>query len=69
MAAQVAKVIEIFSSSPDGFEDAVTKGLEKAAQTVNNIRGAWVNELKVVTSPDGKVTEWRVNLKVTFVVD
>jgi flavin-binding protein dodecin len=69
MAAQVAKVIEIFSSSPKGFEDAVEKGLKKAAQTVNNIRGAWVNELKVVTAPDGKVTEWRVNMKVTFVVD
>lgn len=69
MASQVAKVIEIFSSSTKGIEDAVEKGLKKAAQTVNNIKGAWVNEIKVVTGPDGKVTEWRVNMKVTFVVD
>ncbi|MBX3725455.1 MAG: dodecin family protein [Pseudoxanthomonas sp.] len=69
MATQVAKVIEIFASSPKGIEDAVEKGLKKAAQTVNNIRGAWVNEIKVVTSPDGKVSEWRVNLKLTFIVE
>ena len=69
MAAQVAKVIEIFSSSTKGIEDAVEKGLKKASQTVKNIKGAWVNEIKVVTSPEGKVTEWRVNLKITFIVD
>jgi flavin-binding protein dodecin len=69
MSVQVAKVIEINCSSTKGIEDAVEKGLKKAAQTINNIKGAWMNELKVVTSPDGKVTEWRVNLKVTFIVD
>lgn len=69
MAVQVAKVIEIFSSSAKGIEDAVEKGLKKASQTVKNIKGAWVNEIKVVTSPEGKVTEWRVNLKITFIVD
>lgn len=69
MAVQVAKVIEIFSSSSKGIEDAVEKGLKKASGTVKNIKGAWVNEIKVVTSPDGKVTEWRVNLKITFIVD
>jgi flavin-binding protein dodecin len=69
MSVQVAKIIEINCSSTKGIEDAVEKGLKKAAQTINNIKGAWMNELKVVTSPDGKVTEWRVNLKVTFIVD
>lgn len=69
MSAQVAKVIELNCSSSKGIEDAVEKGLKKAAQSVNNIKGAWVNEIKAVTAPDGKVTEWRVNLKVTFVVD
>jgi len=69
MSVQVAKVIEINCSSTKGIEDAVEKGLKKAAQTINNIKGAWMNELKVVTSPDGKVTEWWVNLKVTFIVD
>ncbi len=69
MGTQVAKIIELFTSSSKGIEDAVEKGLKKASQTVKNIKGAWVNEIKVVTSPDGKVTEWRVSLKVTFVVD
>lgn len=69
MGTQIAKVIELFASSSKGIEDAVEKGLKKASQTVKNIKGAWVNDIKVVTSPDGKVTEWRVNLKVTFVVD
>lgn len=67
--ASVAKVIEISSASSKGFEDAVQVGLKKVAKTVKKIAGAWVHEMKVVTSPDGKVTEWRVNMRVSFVVD
>ena len=65
----VAKVIELSSSSPKGIEDAVTEGLERAAKTINNIRGAWVNDIKVVTDATGKVTEWRVNMRVNFVLE
>ena len=65
----VAKVIEINSSSKTSVEDAVKSGLKKTAETVKNIQGAWINETKVVTDPDGNITEWRVNLRVTFVVD
>ena len=65
----VAKVIELSSSSPKGIEDAVQQGLSKVSKTVKNIKGAWVNEIKVVTDNAGKVTEWRVNLRVTFIVD
>ncbi|WP_108472736.1 dodecin family protein [Rhodanobacter thiooxydans] len=65
----VAKVIEINASSSKGFEHAVQHGLSKAAESVKNIKGAWVNEIKVVTKDDGTVTEWRVNMKVNFVVD
>lgn len=64
----VAKVIEITSSSKTSVEDAVKSGLRKTAETVKNIQGAWVNETKVVTDGDGNVTEWRVNMRVTFVV-
>ena len=64
----VAKIIEINSSSNKSMEDAVQSGLTKCAETVKNIKGAWVNEIKVVTGPEGKVTEWRVNLRVTFIV-
>jgi dodecin len=64
----VAKVIELTSSSTKGVEDAVQAGLHKCAESVKNIKGAWVNEIKVVTDDDGSVREWRVNLRVTFVV-
>lgn len=65
----VAKVIEISSSSPKGIEDAVKDGLKRAAKTINNIKGAWINEIKVVTDDAGKVAEWRVNMRVNFVLD
>ena len=64
----VAKVIEINASSKTSVEDAVKSGLKKTAETVNGIQGAWVNEIKVDTDGEGNVVEWRVNLKVTFVV-
>ena len=65
----VAKVIELSSSSPKGIEDAVQKGLKKMSQSVKNIKGAWVNDIKVATGSDGSVTEWRVNMRVNFIVD
>ena len=65
----VAKVIEISSSSPKGIEDAVTDGLKRAARSIKNIKGAWVNEIKVDTNDDGTVTEWRVNMRVSFVLE
>ncbi|MFN7552283.1 MAG: dodecin family protein [Pseudomonadota bacterium] len=67
--SNVVKVIEVSSQSSKGFEDAVSTGLKKVAKSVKNIQGAWVNEMKVVTTPEGKVTHWRVNLRISFVVD
>lgn len=64
----VAKVIELNASSSKSMEDAVQSGLRKAAESVKGIKGAWVNEVKVVTDDDGNISEWRVNMKVTFVV-
>ena len=65
----VAKVIEVSTSSRSGVEDAVRSGLKKVAGTVQGIQGAWVNEIKVVTDDSGNITEWRVNLRITFVVE
>lgn len=65
----IAKVIEISSSSTKGIEDAVKDGLARAARTIDNIKGAWVNEIKVVTDDAGNVTEWRVNMRINFVLD
>lgn len=63
----VAKVIEISSGSPKSFEDAIAKGIERATETVDDIRAAWVQKLDVVVE-NGAVSEYRVNLKVTFVL-
>lgn len=65
---QIAKVIELTASSEKSMEDAVKTGLAKCAETVKGIKGAWVNEIKVVTDDNGNITEWRVNLRITFVV-
>lgn len=64
----VAKVIEISASSKKSFEDAIQNGIEKANDTVKGLQGAWVNEMKVGIE-DGKVTSYRVNMKVTFVLE
>ena len=65
----IAKIIELNAASKTSMEDAVRVGLKKCAETVTGIKGAWVNEIKVVTGEDGSVTEWRVNLRVSFIVD
>jgi flavin-binding protein dodecin len=65
----IAKVIEISASSTKGLEDAVSGGLKKAGKTVSNIKGAWVNEINVVTNDDGSIQEWRVNMRVSFMVN
>lgn len=64
----VAKVIEISAASTESFEDAIRGGLAKAGETVRNIKGAWVKEQSVATS-DGEISEFRVDLKVTFLLD
>ncbi|HET8818197.1 MAG TPA: dodecin family protein [Xanthomonadaceae bacterium] len=64
----VAKIIEIKSASKTSVEDAVQKGLSKCAETIKDIQGAWINGVNVVTDATGTITEWRVDLKVTFLV-
>ncbi len=63
----VAKVTEISSSSSKSFEDAIEQGILRANKTLDKIKGAWINEMKVNVD-DGKVTEYCVNMKVTFVL-
>ena len=68
MMEQVAKIIEVSSSSEKGFVDAIEKGLKKCSKTVKNIQGAYIKETTVTTDEQGNIREWRVNLKVTFLV-
>ena len=64
----VARVSEISATSKRGFEDAVNQGLKRASKTIRNIRSAWVKEQRVWCN-NGKITEYQVNLMVTFVLD
>ncbi len=64
----VAKIIEISSESSKSFEDAVHSGIARAEKTLKNVQGAWIAEQKV-TVEKGKVTSYRVIMRVTFVLD
>lgn len=63
----VAKVIEITATSPRSFEDAISSGIQRAGKTVKDVRGAWVKSMKVDVA-EGRITGYRVVLKVTFVL-
>jgi flavin-binding protein dodecin len=64
----VAKIIEISAESKDSFEDAIREGIKVAGKSVRNVRSAWVKEQQVIVDKN-KVTRYRVDLKVTFVLD
>lgn len=63
----VARVTEITAASKKSFEDAVANGIERANDTLDNIEGAWIQDMKVICK-DGKIDEYRVNMKVTFIL-
>ncbi len=63
----VAKIVEITAASPKSFEEAMQAGITRAAKTLEDIQGAWVKEQKVVVKA-GKIVEYRVDMKVTFIL-
>lgn len=63
----IAKVIEISASSAKSFEDAIQQGIARACETVKDVRGAWVKEQQVRVD-NGKIVEYRVDMKVTFIL-
>jgi flavin-binding protein dodecin len=65
----VARVTEIIASSKESFEDATRQGLKRACKTLKNVRGAWVDGQKVSCTPQGQIQEFRVILKVTFILE
>jgi flavin-binding protein dodecin len=64
----VARVTEITSESTRSFEDAIKRGVSRANQTLRNLSGAWIKEQQIVIN-DGKVSGYRVNMLVTFILD
>lgn len=67
MSNAVAKVIELNASSSKSIEDAVENGIRRADTTLDNVEGAWIQDIKCVVK-NGKVAEWRVNMKITFLL-
>ncbi len=63
----VAKVTEIIASSEKSFEDAVNEGVKRANKTLNGIKGVWIKDQKAVVN-DGKISEYRVTMKVSFIL-
>jgi flavin-binding protein dodecin len=63
----IARVTEITASSRKSFDDAVEKGIARANKTLKNVQGAWVQDMKVKVDK-GRIAEYRVNMKVTFVL-
>lgn len=63
-----AKIVEITATSPKSFEDAIRSGLERTSKTLNQVQGAWIKEQKVELN-NGQVTAFRVDMKVTFLLE
>ncbi len=63
----VARVTEITASSKKSFDDALKVGVDRATKTLKNVEGAWIQDQKVVIK-GGKIVEYRVNMKVTFIL-
>lgn len=64
----IAKVSEISATSPKSFQDAIELGLARANKTLRNVRSAWIKE-QTVRVKKGLITEFQVNMMVTFVID
>ena len=64
----VAKTTEIAASSPKGFDDAIRAGIARASKTLENVASAWIQDQEVVIE-GGKITEYRVKMKITFVLN
>ena len=64
----VARVTEIIAGSKNSFQDAITDGIDRANKTLNKVEGAWVKDQSIILD-DGKIKEYRVILKVTFVLE
>jgi flavin-binding protein dodecin len=65
----VARVTEIKASSQKSFDDAIKTGIARASKTLKNVKSAWIENQEVIADDDGKVVEYRVQMKVTFILE
>jgi flavin-binding protein dodecin len=64
----VARVTELSAVHPDGFEEAIKEGIDRANKTLRNVQGCWVKDMNVLIE-DGQIRAYKVNLAVTFVLE
>jgi flavin-binding protein dodecin len=65
----IARITEIKSSSPNSFDDAIKVGIERAHKTLKNVKSAWIENQEVKVDDDGNVIQYRVQMKVTFILE
>ena len=65
----ISRTTEIKSSSTTSFDDAMKKGVARALKTLKNVRGAWIKNQEVLLDEKGKITEYRVQLMITFILE
>ncbi len=65
----VAKISEIKISSPTSFDDAIKEGISRANKTLKNVKSAWVKDFEVTVDNDGKISEYKILMKVTFIIE
>ena len=65
----ISRTTEIKSSSVTSFDDAMKKGIARAQKTLKNVRGAWIENQEVLLDDSGKISEYRMQMKVTFILE
>jgi flavin-binding protein dodecin len=65
----ISRTTEIKSSSALGFDDAIKKGIARARKTLTNVRGAWIENQEILIDEKGKISEYRVQMKITFILE
>jgi len=65
----ISRITEIKASSSKGFDDAIRAGIARANKTLKNVRGAWIKNQEVIVDKEGQITEYRVEMKITFLLE
>jgi flavin-binding protein dodecin len=65
----ISRTTEIKSSSALSFDDAMKKGIDRAQKTLQNVRGAWIENQEILLDKKGKISEYRVQMKITFILE
>jgi len=65
----ISRITEVKSSSTVSFDDAMKKGITRALKTLENVRGAWIENQELLIDKNGKISEYRVQMKITFILE